>query len=282
MEFSYYPGCSLESSAQEYNKSALSVAKALGMTFKEIDDWICCGATSAHSTNELLSYALPAANIALAQSSGLDVVIPCASCYSRLKKTDILLKKDSEKKKTIEDVANFTYSGQVGIMSLLETFATKISTKDLKDRLVKPLEGLKVACYYGCLTSRPAEISFEDPENPTSMDNLMNNIGAEALRWSYKTDCCGASLSLTATNTVNKMVGKILNMADEAGAQAVVTACPLCQMNLEVRRSDSKSNLPVFYFTELIGLALGLSDAEKWFSKHIVDPRPLLRSLSLI
>lgn len=282
MEFSYYPGCSLESNAKEYNLSALSVAKTLGMTFTEIDDWVCCGATSAHSTNHLLSYALPAANLALAQNSGRDIVVPCASCYSRLKKTDLVLRNDSDKKKELEDIVDFTYNGQVGVMSLLEAFATKVAPEELKNKLVKPLEGLKVACYYGCLTQRPAEICFEDHENPSSMDNLMKNIGAIPVNWSYKSECCGASLSLTATGTVKKMTGRILDMANEAGAQAVVTACPLCQMNLEVRRDESQSNLPVFYFTELLGLALGIPETKNWLAKHIVDPRPLLTSLSLL
>lgn len=282
MEFSYYPGCSLESSAKEYNESAVSVGKALGMTFKEIDDWICCGATSAHSTNNLLSYALPATNIALAQNNGLDIVVPCASCYSRLKKTDLLLKNDLEKKKKIEEAADFSYKGTIEVMSLLETFATKTDMKELKSKVVRPLEGLKVACYYGCLMVRPKEICFEDHENPSSMDNLMKAVGAEPINWSYKTECCGASFSLTATDTVKKMVNRLLAMAAEAGAQALVTACPLCQMNLEVRRGDSNNNLPVYFFTELIGVALGLPDCENWLSKHIVDPRPLLKSLSLI
>jgi heterodisulfide reductase subunit B len=282
LEFSYYPGCSLESSAKEYNQSAISVAKALGITFNEIEDWVCCGATSAHSTNHKLSYALPALNIALAQKDGNDIVVPCASCYSRLKKTDLLLKNNLEERKEIEDIAEFKYEGKLGIMSILELFAKKIPKEELKNRMKKNLSGLRLACYYGCLTVRPAEICFENPENPDSMDNIVKAIGADPVRWSYKTECCGASLSLTATSTVNKMVARIVDMAAEAGANAIVTACPLCQMNLEVRRSESSSNMPVFYFTELIALALGIPECKDWFAKHIVDPRELLKSLSLI
>ena len=283
MEFSYYPGCSLEATAQEYNQSALAVAKALGWSFKEIDDWICCGATSAHSTNESLSYALPAANIAMAQDSGRDVVVPCASCYNRLKKTDHLLRNNPEKKKQMEDLAGFNFSGTIEVMSLLETFATRIKKADLKSQVTQPLEGLKVVCYYGCLLVRPTEVNtFDNPENPRSLDDLMTSIGAQPLKWSYKTDCCGASLSLTATGAVVDMVSRITDMALEAGAQAIVTSCPLCQMNLETRRKENNNTLPVFYFTELMGLALGLKESNHWFAKHIIDPMPLLRSLSLV
>ncbi|NTW04915.1 MAG: heterodisulfide reductase subunit B [Peptococcaceae bacterium] len=282
MEFSYYPGCSLESSAKEYNQSAMAVAKALGITLNEIEDWVCCGATSAHSTNHKLSYALPAINISLAQNAGNDIVVPCASCYSRLKKTDLLLRNNPEERKEIEDIADFNYEGKLEIVSVLELFAKKLPKEELKSKVKKNLSGLKLACYYGCLTVRPPEICFENPENPDSMDTVMKAIGAEPVRWSYKTECCGASLSLTATGTVNKMVARIVDMAAEAGANAIVTACPLCQMNLEVRRNESNSNMPVFYFTELIALALGIPECKDWFAKHIVDPRQLLKSLSLI
>jgi len=281
LDLTYYPGCSLESSALEYNYSALSVGKALGLNLIELEDWVCCGATSAHSTNQLLSYSLPARNIALAQKAGLDITVPCAACYSRLKKTDHILRNDQSKKNELESIVEFKYSGNVNVMSMLETIS-KVGPDEIKRHVVKPLEGLKVACYYGCLLVRPPEISaFDNCENPKSMDNIMKSIGASPLKWSYKTDCCGASLSLTASHIVSKMVTRLLDMAKEAGAQAIVTACPLCQMNLETRRESNKTTMPAFYFTELIGLSLGLSESNKWFSKHIVDPFPLLKTLSL-
>ncbi|MHB8157406.1 MAG: CoB--CoM heterodisulfide reductase iron-sulfur subunit B family protein [Desulfocucumaceae bacterium] len=281
MDLSYYPGCSLESSAKEYDHSALSVSKALGLNLIEIKDWVCCGATSAHSTNQLLSVALPSRNIAIAQESGLDLAIPCAACYSRIKKADHILRNDQCKRKELEDIVDFKFSGKVNVMSLLETFSSKIGPKEISTQIKKPLTGLKLACYYGCLLVRPPEIAcFDNPENPQSMDSLMKAIGAEPVKWSYKTDCCGANLSLTSSQTVVKMVTRLLDMAEEAGAQAIVTACPLCQMNLESRRG-SRTTIPAFYFTELIGLAMGIDACGSWFAKHIVDPLPLLKSLSL-
>lgn len=282
MDLSYYPGCSLESSAKEYNQSALSVSKALGLNLIEIEDWICCGATSAHVTNHMLANALPAKNIALAQESGRDMVVPCASCYNRLKRADHSLRHEPDLKREIEEIVDFKYTGQVKVMSLLEAFATRVGPDQIAKQVTKPLEGLKLACYYGCLLVRPREITgFDNPENPQSLDTLMTSIGARPLMWSYKTECCGGNLSLTAGNAVRKMVSRLLEMAGEAGAQAIVTACPLCQMNLEIRRENNHNSIPSFYFTELIGLALGLTDSNSWFAKHIVDPFPLLRSLSL-
>lgn len=282
MELSYYPGCSLESSAREYHLSAVSVGKALGINLVEVEDWICCGATSAHSTSQLLAQALPAKNIALAQEAGRNLAVPCAACYSRLKKADHILRNDPEKRRDLESIANFSYTGQVGVMSLLEAFTTLVGPEEISRKVVRPLDNLKLVCFYGCLLMRPPEITcFDHPERPRSLENLMKSIGASPLMWSYKTDCCGGNLSLTATHAVKKMVGVLLAMAEEAGAQAIVTACPLCQTNLEIRRENNKKSLPAFYFTELIGLALGLKSSSEWFAMHIVDPLPLLRSLSL-
>ncbi|MCL6479013.1 MAG: CoB--CoM heterodisulfide reductase iron-sulfur subunit B family protein [Peptococcaceae bacterium] len=282
MDLSYYPGCSLESSAKEYNQSALSVSRALGLNLVEIEDWICCGATSAHSTNQMLAHALPAKNIALAQKAGRDLVVPCASCYSRLKRTDHFFRNNPGAGREIEEIVDFKYTGQVNVMSLLEALAVKVGPDKIASQVVRPLEGLKLVCYYGCLLVRPREITcFDSPENPQSLDNLMVSIGALPLMWSYKTECCGANLSLTTGAAVKKMVTRLLEMAEEAGAQAIVTACPLCHANLEMRRENTKISVPTFYFTELIGLALNLTDSSHWFSKHIVDPFPLLRSLSL-
>ncbi len=282
MELSYYPGCSLEATAKEYNFSAMAVCKALGIELKELDDWICCGATSAHSTNQMLALTLPAQNLAQAQKAGLDIAIPCAACYNRMKRTDHTLKTNDEMRKKIEDIIEFEYTSEINVMSLLEAIADKLGPKAVAEKVTKPLRGLKVACYYGCLLVRPPGIMcFDNPENPMSMDNLVKALGASPVKWSYKTDCCGASLSMTASATVEKWVSRILDMAEEAGAQALVTACPLCQSNLEMRRKTRMSGLPVFYFTELIGIALDLPDSKNWLVKHLVDPLPLLRALSL-
>lgn len=283
MELSYYPGCSLEASAKEYNQSALAICKALGVELKELDDWVCCGATSAHSTNKLLSLALPSQNLSAAQNAGLDLAIPCAACYNRMKRADHALRYDEAKRNQIEDIVEFKYTGQVRVMSLLEAIVNCVGIENVVKKVTAPLAGLKVACYYGCLLVRPTDITcFDQPENPMSLDHLMKSLGSEPVKWSYKTECCGANLGLTAVANVKSMVGKILEMAAEAGAQAIVTACPLCQTNLEIRRKDRNSGMPVFYFTELIGMAMGLPDSKSWLVKHMIDPAPLLRSISLV
>jgi len=282
VELSYYPGCSLEASAREYNLSSLAICKALGIELRELKDWVCCGATSAHNTNQLLALALPSQNLALAQDAGLDLAIPCAACYSRLKRADHVLRHNETKRKQIEEIVEFKYTGQVRVMSLLEAIITGPGIDNVAKKVTNPLNGLQLACYYGCLLLRPPEITcFDNPENPVLFDRLMKSLGAEPVKWSYKTECCGANLSLTASKTVEGMVSRILEMAEEAGGRAIVTACPLCQANLEMRRKDRGKGMPVFYFTELIGMALGLPESKNWLVKHLIDPVPLLRSTSI-
>ncbi|MCL2337127.1 MAG: CoB--CoM heterodisulfide reductase iron-sulfur subunit B family protein [Firmicutes bacterium] len=282
MKLSYYPGCSLESSSKEYNMSARAACQALDVELIELKDWACCGATSAHSVNHTLSITLPAKNIALAQELDADLTTPCAACYNVLKKTDYTLRHDEEMRTKTEQITGFKYTGQVNILSLLEAVATKVGAKAIAAKVKKPLQGLNAACYYGCLLVRPPEVTqFDDREHPQSLDQIVNALGAKAIPWAYKTDCCGASLSLTSAEIVQKMVGRLVNAAQEAGANAIVTACPMCQSNLEMRRPKGAAGMPVFYFTELIGLALDLPDANRWLKLHLLDPLPLLQSLSL-
>ncbi|MCG8401831.1 MAG: CoB--CoM heterodisulfide reductase iron-sulfur subunit B family protein [Firmicutes bacterium] len=282
MKLSYYPGCSLESTAKEYDISTRSVCEALGVKLVELKDWVCCGATSAHSTNHTLSVTLPARNIALAQEHGKDLAVPCSACYNILKKADYAMRNDGAMRSQTEKTVGFDYDGSISILSLLEAIVTGVGAEAIAGKVKKPLTGLDVVCYYGCLLVRPPDITqFDNSENPTSLDNIISSLGARSIPWSYKTDCCGASLSLTSPDIVNKMVGRLLDAAREAGASAIVTACPLCQSNLEMRRAKKDAVLPSFYFTELIGLALDLPGTDKWLKLHLIDPQPLLRSLSL-
>lgn len=280
MKFFYYPGCSLEATAKEYNHAAKSVCQALGIELAELPDWNCCGATSAHNFDRFLAVALPARNIALAQKHGGNLVIPCSACYSRLRKADHLLRNGEKNRREIEDVLEFQFTGEVKVYSLLEALVNVYGVTEIARRVEKPLHALKLVCYYGCLLTRPREITGCDhPENPLTMDMLMAALGAEVKTWSYKTECCGASQGIINPHYSSRLVNAILEMATEAGAQAVVTACPLCQTNLEMRRSP-KYKIPVFYFPELIAPALGLPVEKSWLKKHLVDPLPLLSSLS--
>ncbi len=278
----YYPGCSLEATGKEYDLSTRAVCAALGLELAELEDWSCCGATSAHNLDHLLSVALPARNIALAQGMGLDLAVPCAACYSRLKKADYLLQSDANMRKHIEDTAEFKYQGSSKVMSLVETLISMVGLERIAGKVTRQLNGLPVVCYYGCLLVRPPEVAgFDRVEHPMVIDQLMEALGARPLTWSYKTECCGASLVLTNANVVKGLVGRIVEAAREAGATAIVTACPLCQSNLEMRQPKNKQAVPALYFTELMGLAMGLDGAAGWLNKHLIEPVNLLNQISV-
>jgi heterodisulfide reductase subunit B len=281
MKYSYYPGCSLEATGVEYNLSTRAVAGALGMELVELPGWTCCGSSSAHAINRDLALGLAAHNIALAQEQGRDLVVPCSACYTRLSRADYQMRHDAGERVRAERLAGFSYTGQVRIYSFLEIVKDRVGYAEVTRAVRRPLAGLKVACYYGCLLVRPPEVRpFDRAEDPASLDELAAALGAEPVPWCYKTTCCGAGLSLTRPEVVGKLVARILSAAREAGAGALVTACPLCQNNLEMRR-PADEDIPVFYFTELMGVALGLGEASGWLKKHLVDPFPLLHRLSL-
>lgn len=278
MKIAYYPGCSLEATAREYDQSSRAACRALGLELEELEDWNCCGSTSAHNLNHLLASSLAARNIALAQKSGLDVAIPCAACYARLRKADHLLRHGGEIKEELEEVVDFKYTGQVAVISLLEAVVARVGLDKVREKVTRPLKGLKVVCYYGCLMVRPPEVrGFDRVENPEMLDRLMEALGAEARQWSYKTECCGAGLSLTRPEVVEGLVGRLSEAARAAGADALVTACPLCQTNLEMRQKGSPK-IPSFYFTELLGIALGLPEAPGWMAKHLNDPAGMIKA----
>ncbi len=282
MDFSYYPGCSLHSTASEYNASVQAVFRALGVGLHELEDWNCCGASSAHSLNRALSMALPARNLAIAQKTGMDVVMPCAACFSRHKSADYAMRTDPQKRAFLEKAASFTYTGTVGVRPLLDVVSNTIGLDMVKNLVKKPLKGLKAVGYYGCLLVRPHEVTqFENPENPTLMNRLLDVLGAEARPWSYATECCGGGLTLTKPGVAARLVNRLVDRAREAGADTIVTSCPLCQMNLEMRQDKSSPKMPVFYFTELMGLAFGLDQTPSWWNKHLINPAGLLHSINL-
>jgi heterodisulfide reductase subunit B len=259
-----------------------SVSHALGIELKEVNDWSCCGASSAHSTNFDLSIALSARNLIAAEKNALDVMVPCAACFNRFKMAEHHLKADKELKTKIEGVVGAKYQGGIAIRNPIDVIFNDIGIDTLAAKVVKPLTALKPVSYYGCLLLRPPEIcEFENYENPFMMDKILGSIGADVKNWSYKTDCCGGSLSISKTSIVVEMCDKLMSAAREAGANCVVTACPLCMANLDMRPS-SGLKLPIFYFTELIALAMGLPGSKETFKTHMFDPQPLLKQLGLI
>ena len=284
MRVSFYPGCSLEGTAREYGESIRAVCRALDIEIEEIPGWNCCGASSAHATNEILSLALPARNLSLAERSGQgSLVTPCAACFNRLKAAEKALTGPSRM-----DVG-IPLQGNVTVLHIMDFLTQTGLSEKVEAQVRKPLKGLKAVSYYGCLIVRPPRITgaahWEDPD---AMDRLISQLGGESLFWSYKTECCGGSLVLTNTEIVRRLTGRLLDMAVESGADCIITSCPQCQSNQDTRQEEIGSvkgvryDLPIFYFTELMGLAFDLRGVRTWLQRHLVDPLPLLRSRSLI
>jgi heterodisulfide reductase subunit B len=287
LSFSYFPGCSQSGSAEEFGLSTEAVCAALGIELEELEDWSCCGASSAHMTNDLLSVALPGRDLALAKRAGKDMVVVCAACYSRMKVAQSRLLADEGLAAKVASAvgADPRFTGE--IRHLLDVLVNDVGMGEIKRWLREDLAGLKAVPYYGCLLVRPPEVCCCDSvENPTELDSLLEALGVEVRQWSFKTDCCGGSLSLSRPDIVERLVNKLFTRAEEAGANCIVTACPMCAANLEMRQQPGKLSfklvheMPVLYFTELLGLAMGL-DSDDWFKRHIISPAPLLEGLKL-
>jgi heterodisulfide reductase subunit B len=285
MKYAYYPGCSLHSTGKDYDISAQAVCQALGIELLEIPDWVCCGASSGHSTSKLLSVALPVQDLLNAQEMGLDTAVCCAACYSRLRIANVTMANPhaSEEQAAVDEIVGSSYRGEVGVKHLLEIVTSEYGLEALQEKVETKLEGLKAAAYYGCLLVRPPEaVAFDDPENPRSMDDLIEALGAEAVDWPYKIECGGASLSLTRTDIVLKLCRDIYQAAVDNGAECLIVACPLCQSNLDMRQAQVNKrygtdyDLPVLYFTQLIGLALGLKEKELGLGMGLVSSKELL------
>lgn len=282
MKVSYYPGCSLHGTAKEYDQSVRVVSRSLGIELEEIEDWSCCGATSAHSTNFELSVALPARDLIAARKKSKDVMIPCAACFNRFKTAQHHLERDPALRARIEHIVGSRYEGGLSCRNPIDIMVNDVGLDVIAGKVVRPLKGLRPVSYLGCLLLRPPEVCrFDDPENPVLLDKLLAAVGAEVRPWSFKTDCCGGSLTISKTGVVVKMVDRLMVMAKEAGANCVVTACPICMTNLDMRASAG-TGLPVFYFTELLALAMGEEGPGKWFSLHRTDPRPFLKEVGLL
>lgn len=286
----YYPGCSLHSTASEYDASTRAVARELGLELVEPEGWVCCGTGAAHTESRELATILPMKSLALVDANGdTRLTLPCASCYSRFRTAIHDVEEDSALKQTVLDKVGYEYDGQIEVQNLIDTFTKVVGLTEIGSHVTRPLTGLKVVCYYGCLLTRPPKVTGEEhPEYPMGMDRLIRRLGATVLDWSYKTECCGASLMLTKTDVALELSQKILRNAREVGAEAIVVACPICHANLDSRqyqvaqKSGQVYDMPVFYFTQLMGVAMGIELEVLELHKHFVDPKPLLRSNGLL
>jgi heterodisulfide reductase subunit B len=276
MKIGIYPGCSMKGGSPEYRESVYAIAAEFGIELHDIPDWNCCGATAAHNLNHELSLALPARILALAESVGIDeILVPCAACYSRLVMTEFELGKDEELKKKITEVIDMPYKGGIKIINIIQ-FIDKYITKDLEYKLDRKFS-YKAACYYGCLLVRPhAVLAFDRPEDPQSMDNIIRKIGGEPVDWPYKTECCGAGLSVSRTDLVAKLSGNLMEDAVSRGAEVIIVACPMCHSNLDMRRPEiekylgKKLDIPVVYISQAIGMAIGLDEHKLGLHRHFV------------
>jgi len=283
MKVTYYPGCSLEGTAVDYAASIAGVTSWLDVELVELFDWNCCGASSAHSLNHHLALHLPARNLALAEKAERDMVAPCALCFNRLKAAEkALLSPEGEE-------LGISYGGGIKIWDLLDYLTQTAFLEALAPKMTAPLKNLQAVSYYGCLAARPPAVTGKtDYENPQNMERLLKVVGASPLDWSFKTDCCGAGLAVARPDIIDTLVHRLYERALAAGAECFVVSCQMCQANLDLsqerisRKFGQDYYLPVFYFTELIALALGHPEAPKWLAQHLVDPMPLLKMKGLV
>jgi heterodisulfide reductase subunit B len=287
MKYAYYPGCSAESTARDMNQSSLAVVKALGIDFEEPKGWTCCGATAGHQTDRLLSVALPAATLAKVQDMKLDMVVNCAACYNRMKVANHEISAHSEIRKGVSEALDRDYDGSVRVRHLVEVLLEDVGLPAITKSLKRSLNGLKVACYYGCLLVRPPGIlKFDDPENPKSLDRLVTVMGGQSLDWPCKVECCGGGLALSRTDVVVQLTESILDMAVRAGADCIAVSCPMCQVNLDLRQQDINQQtgknyqMPIVYITQLLGLCLGISPDELGFKKLMVPAANVLEKVN--
>jgi heterodisulfide reductase subunit B len=288
MRYAYYPGCSAESTARDMHQSTLAVAGALGIKMIEPKGWTCCGATAGHQTDRLLAASLPAANLAKIKDMGLDCVANCAACYNRMSVANYEISTDSEIRRSVSEAIGRDYDGSVRIKHFIEVLLGDIGIDKISKLIKRPLAGINVACYYGCLLVRPPKVvKFDDPENPKSLDKLVKVMGGESVDWPYKVECCGGGLSLTRTDVVVNLTDSILGMAKSSDADCIAVSCPMCQVNLDLRQQDIKKQfgrdyqMPIIYITQLLGLCLGISSKKLGFSKLMVPASNVLEKVEV-
>lgn len=289
MKYGYYPGCSMEKNARAYHTSTLAVAKPLGIELIEVDDWNCCGATEYIAINKIPAYALVSRNLALAadQNGSKNLIAPCSACFLNLKKVDHYLQEDDELKEKVDialEAGGLSYEpGSINVQHLLETMAVDIGLEAIKAQVKKPLYNLKVAPYYGCLVPRPGSMeSFDDPEHPTSMDKILEVLGATVIDYPLKAQCCGGHMTQISEDTALELIRRLLKNAADNGADMIATLCPMCQLNLDAYQDavnahfGTKFKIPIVYFTQLMGLAFDIPAKELGFGKEIVSAKPAL------
>jgi heterodisulfide reductase subunit B len=283
MTLAYYPGCSQRHSSVELDASTRKVLAALGVEYRDVPDWTCCGSTPAHMMDHLLAQSLAARNLRQAALVGDEMVTSCPSCYQREKNAQIEIHKDGDFRAEVNSILDRPYNGKVMVYVLPEYLIKFVGEEKIASQVKVDLSQLKVVPYYGCLLGRPSELTGEcDNEQPMMMDKLLKAAGADVKWWNYKTECCGASVGLPKEEIQRVLSGKIIEQAIAAGADAIVVCCPLCHVNLDLKQGQinsalgTKYNMPILYLPQFLGLAFGMSGSDVALNKNIVDPQPLV------
>lgn len=284
MKLGYYPGCSLEGISTEYDESMRALFAHLEITIEDLRDWICCGTLAAPSLSRLLGLATPLWNVAQAEKQGYDKLIaPCSACLYHFRHATKIITESPSLRADVEAVLELPLDAPPSTIHPLELLSDDGFEQRIRGAVKRDLSNLKAVCYYGCHISRPAKLmQFDDPENPQSMDRLLNWVGIQTLDWPRKVDCCGAHFSMIKPDFVVDMCKHLFESAIEAGAEAIVVACPMCHANLDTRQEaiaeklGRSLNMPVLYFSQVLGYAFGLSEQKLGLKRHIVDPLPLM------
>lgn len=292
MKISYFPGCTLKTTAKNFEESALASLSFLGIDMVELPRWNCCGTVYSLTDDDLMHQIAPVRNlIRVKEQKDTRVVTLCSMCYNTLKRANNLVKEDEEKLNKLNDFMyreNVKYDGKVEVLHLLEVLKNEVGFSEIAKKVKRSLKGLRVANYYGCLLLRPPEVGLDDPEHPTILNDLLHSLGAEVIDYPYETECCGSYHTVVNVDLVVERAYDILNSAISQGAEAVVLSCPLCNFNLDNRQKEIKKKfpdfkgIPVFYFTQLLALSLGLDERVCRFELNFVNPYPLLKSKHLI
>ncbi len=284
LAYTYYPGCSVGATSVWYDRSIRATAKALGVELHELEDWNCCGATAYMSVRELMSFCISARNLALAEPLGLDVITPCSACFTALHKTNTYMKEDPGVRDKVAQAlaaAGLAYNGTVKVRHVLDPFVNDVGLDVISEHVKRPLGGMKVAAYYGCQIVRP-DTGLDSVDYPVILDQLLASLGAEPVEFPMKARCCGASLIISSEEAAKDMMAQVFKCAKDGGAEAIATVCPMCHINLETQMKrisaeyDLDIDIPVLFFTQLMGVALGVDDLHLGLDKGFMDPRPLI------
>ena len=291
MDLGYYPGCSLQQSSSLYDLQNRLIFNNIGINLKEIDDWNCCGATSAGKTDDFLAIAMPARNIGIANAQGIkEMVIPCSACYSRTLVAQNFLKANQEMKTQINSELSKKIDGDIKISSILEVLLSALENGAFAEKFTEKLSLLKPVCYYGCMMTRfPFDVPIpDDVENPQGMEKLLDAVGVHAIDWNYKTACCGASAAVNDPQTAMNLMGKIMKDAVTRGANCMIVTCPMCQLNLDAhqdtfcKQNGIDDRMPILFITEVLGMAMNLGLEKLQVDRHFIKSEQLFEELEEI